>query len=104
MSLFREHTSEQQAHSLAAYLPNGRFWTGKNKPTSNIRKLLKGVGGEFTRVEQKMNEILSECDIEQATVLITEWEKLLGIPDGSIPLGATLAVRRANVLDRKSVV
>jgi hypothetical protein len=103
MSLFKEHTDEQQAHALAAYLPNGKLWTGKNKSGSNFRNLLIGTGKELTRVEQKLNEILNECDISQATVLIGEWEKLLGIPDEAIPMASTLEGRRSNVLFKLSV-
>lgn len=103
MGLFKEHTDDEQAHGLAAYLPNGRLWVAKHIPASNLRNLLIGLGRELTRVEQKQNEICNEADIAQASALITEWEKLLGIPDATIPIGATLTDRRNNVLFKLSV-
>jgi uncharacterized protein YmfQ (DUF2313 family) len=98
MSLFTEHTKEEHAQSLANYLPNGFAWISKNIPTSNLRKLLRGLGCELQRVEQKMNEIAYEHDIRTTTLYIEEWEAALGIPDECIPLADTIQGRRDNLL------
>lgn len=103
MGIFKEHSEEEQAHSIAGYLPNGRMWINKNVPGTNFRKLLIALGKECTRVEAKKNEILIECDISQASQLLPEWEKLLGIPDEAIPIAATLTQRRNNVLFKMSI-
>ena len=103
MSLFTEHTKEQQAHSIAAYLPGGKLWHAKHIAGKNLRSLLEGLGVEFTRVEAKMNEICRECDISTTTTLIENWEKMFGIPDDIIGVASTLAQRRLNILFKLSV-
>jgi len=101
--MFKEHTADRQAHGIAAYMPGGKMWTAKSSATSTLRALLQGLGVEMTRAEQLMNVICDECDIAQTSALIGEWEKLLGIPDESIPVAATLGLRRSNVLFKLSI-
>lgn len=98
MAIFQEHNKNEQAQSMANFLPNGRLWCAKNISTSKWRELLVGLGIELLKVERKMNEICTEHDINQTENLLTEWESALGIPDDCAALGSTIEERRTNVI------
>lgn len=91
-------SKEGQTQALADFLPNGRFWEGKNNVNANFRKFLAGVAGELLRVEQKNQEISDEHDIRQTVNLIENWERTVGIPNDAIPIADTIEERRNNVL------
>lgn len=98
MKLFRQHTKEEQADSLAHFLPNGRPFAKKWEESSNLRRFIMGLACELFRVEEKMNLISEEYDVRTTTLFIDEWESAVGIPDRCLSGSGTLEERRRDVL------
>lgn len=98
MSLFKKHTATEHAKSIASYLPIGKLYNAKNIDGTNLKNLLIGLGSEFLRIENKMNEIADEHDVNLAKNLISEWESAVGIPDDCFIVEDNLADRIINVL------
>ena len=96
--LFPDKTVDQQANSLASYLPGGRNFEAKNVEDTNLRNLLIGLAGEKSRVDTLMNDISEDHEITAATNFIEQWESAVGIPDECIGNTGTLEQRRNNVL------
>ena len=72
---------QEQAQTLANYLPGGRAFAAKNIVTSNIRKLLLGFATEFLKIDSFI-ALFRRDTVPDATVnFIEEWESALGIPD-----------------------
>lgn len=97
--LFKLHSRDKHADSLANYLPNSRLFSpAKFEDTAELRKLLIGLAGELVRAEKNSSDLFEERDITTTNFLIDEWESALGIPDDVFPGTGTLAERRAHVL------
>lgn len=87
---------ERCAKAILNLLPYG---VGITKDlTSNIYKLALGLAEEFCRIEQRAAELLVEIDPRSTTELISDWERVLGLPGECIDLAETLADRRAAVV------
>lgn len=96
--LFTNKTTEQQADTLAAFMPGGRpFFAGRMEGTK-LRSLFLGLAVETARVEGLLNEITYEHQIDQTTLLIEEWEAALGIPDSCFGIDVPLEQRRKQVI------
>jgi uncharacterized protein YmfQ (DUF2313 family) len=96
--LFKDKTSEDQANSLAQFLPEGKAFDSKYETAAVLRKLLEGVSDELKRVYDGMNDLSEDYDINSCTELITNWESAVGIPDDCFPGTGDIAERRTHVL------
>lgn len=104
VKLFKYRTKEQEADTLASFLPDGRPFLAKRYSGTTLRGLLLGLGQECLRAEGHLNDMTHEHDIRTTTWLIEEWESALGIPDDCIPVANTLEQRRKNVLLKLSAL
>lgn len=95
---FEEHTLEQNTQSLANTLPNGGTFIAKNIDQSNLRNLLVGLSGEIFRIESLLVDLTEEYYIPQTTLLIEEWERALGIPDGCFNAQGSIEERRIHCI------
>lgn len=97
--LFKLHSREKHADSLANYLPNSRIFSpAKFRSDAELRKVLLGLAGELARVEKNISDLYEERDIRTTTNLIEEWESAVGIPDEIFPGNGPLQERRDHVL------
>jgi len=98
--LFGPHTEEEQAQSLANYLPNGKVFKAKNQEGTTLKNLIAGLGIELFRAEGKQNEIICEHFPADTELLLSEWESALGIPDDCFPIAETSQERRDNIVTK----
>lgn len=98
LTLFKSHTIDEHANSLAAYLPTGRATRAAYAKGSNTRNLLKGLSGELKRVEQELRTYVKEYDIRDSELLLGEWERAVGIPDSCFSGTGTIQERQRDVL------
>lgn len=97
--LFKLHSREKHADSLANYLPNSRIFSpAKFRSDAELRKLLLGLAGELARVEKNISDLYEQRDIRTTTDLIEDWESAVGIPDDIFPGTGSLEERRSHVL------
>lgn len=96
--LIKKHSLEEQASSLAAYLPGGELFEGAKVDGTNLRKFLKGLSGELVTAEGYFRTIADEYDITTTTLFIDEWEAAVGIPDTCFLGTGTIVERRRDVL------
>jgi len=96
--IFEANTQLEERDILAAYLPDGAAWESKNIEEANLYKLVLGLSGELVRFQQQIDLKLTEIDILQTTLLITEWEVSVGIPDQCIGTNFDIQTRRDNVV------
>ena len=94
----RENIEENQADYLARYLPDGNAWKAKWIEGSNLRKLLIGLGKEFSNIEQRNAWLKRELNILTTEDLIEYWEKDYGIPDEIFTItGKSIKERQLNL-------
>ena len=97
LSLFDPYEADDQAILLASHLPIGRVWQKAFSPSSNIGKLIRGLGMEFYRFQVLTKRTETEMDIQQANDLLIEWEKSVGIPDSCFSTNVSIEERRKQV-------
>ena len=84
---------------LKRLLPDGWAWEAKNNKSSNIYKLLSGMTEEFARIDSRAMALLKESNPSTTFEMITDWERVFGLPDECSPNEAlTLEQRRQRIL------
>lgn len=85
------------ARQLKELLPPGSVWL--LLPGSWISRALLAIGTELARIDARALELLEEADPRTTTELLTDWERVLGLPDGCVlELADTTAERRNSVV------
>jgi len=96
---FTPNTVDVNTQVLANYLPTGELYLAKNIENTNLRRMLKALAQELTRVQNKQYELSVEHRLDTTTNLIDEWEKALGIPDDCFKvIGRTIEFRRKQIV------
>jgi uncharacterized protein YmfQ (DUF2313 family) len=78
--LFKTRTKDDQADSLAHYLPQGELYEAKWIDGTNLRKMLRALASELQRYQTILEDTATEYDLSKTQALLNEWEKALGIP------------------------
>lgn len=92
------HSVTEHARTLAAYLPNGKTFEGKNILGSNFHQLLRGLAGEMTVAEGYLLTLEKEYFPDETVLFLDEWERALGIPDDCFPGTGSIDERRIHIL------
>lgn len=88
---------EQQAQTLANYLPGGRLFRVKNVDGSNLRALLRGLAGEMVRVDEYLYAFRDDINPTTTLYFLDEWEAALGIPDSCFSGTGDITERRRDI-------
>tara|TARA_R110000803_G_scaffold162194_1_gene225804 strand:+ start:16750 stop:17373 length:624 start_codon:yes stop_codon:yes gene_type:complete len=85
---------------IRSLFPKGQAWLNLNEKDSKIRKLLDALGIEACRIEDAALDFIEEVDPRTTTDLLTDWERLLALPDDceSQPENLTVQQRRDRVV------
>lgn len=101
--LLKSKTLDQQADTLASFMPSGKPFTAMVMENSNMRNMLLGLAVECKRAEDLINHISYDFDINVTTSLLTDWERALGLPDHCFDTDIDdIDQRRAQVLVKLS--
>lgn len=83
---------------LQALLPQGAAWPCGAGAT--LTQLLTALAEELSRVDQRAEDLLDEADPRTTYELLTDWERIAGLPDPCTPAEASLDERRLSLLQR----
>lgn len=72
-------TSEQYREHLQALAPRGLAWPRDADAT--LTTLLEGFAEEFARVDARAEQLLDEADPRTTNELLTDWERVAGLPE-----------------------
>lgn len=97
-------TKEQQAATLANYLPSGRAFSAKDVSGTNIRLLLRGLADELIQVDKLIAELRRDMVPDQTQYHIDEWESAVGIPDQCFDGSGDDASRRLAITTKLSAL
>lgn len=87
-------TADAYRAQLQALLPPGAAWTRESAAT--LTRLLDALAVELARVDARAEDLLAECDPRTTRELLTDWERVAGLPDPcSGPLGTVRERREA---------
>lgn len=84
---------------LRALLPRGPAWP--NDLTNGVLDaLLTAFADSLERVDADVFRLIEEADPRTTSELLTDWERICGLPDPGSELGETLTARRNAVVQR----
>lgn len=79
------------ATALTQLLPSGAAWQAEGQPLGD---LLAALAEELARLDARAAVLLREADPGQASELLVDWERVLGLPDPCIVESQTTAERQ----------
>jgi hypothetical protein len=91
-------TQQQQAQTIANYLPGGKIFGAKNIIGSTIRKLLLGFSVESLRIDSLIALFRKDTVPDTTQNFMDEWESALGIPDSCFSGNGSNDQRRLEIL------
>ncbi len=89
-------TVEEYARAARALFPDGIAWS--REPNSNLHQLLRAQADSWGRVDRRAGELAREADPRTTLELLSDWERVLGLPDPCATLGASVGLRRKAVV------
>lgn len=89
-------TAAQYREQLKNLLPRGYAWP--REPDTTFEALLDGLAQELARIDSRVSDLAREADPRQTLELLTDWERLTGLPDECSGLGDTIQQRRDAVV------
>ncbi|MCK5602310.1 DUF2313 domain-containing protein [Candidatus Pacearchaeota archaeon] len=84
--------------SVAHYVPTGDLWASKWIGENVFYKLLSGLSLIILEADTLLTQFQDEFYPNGTTEFLSEWEALLGIPDGCIEVAGSIEQRQSNVL------
>lgn len=98
-----EFDLEDYASQLMNLMPRGPAWD--NVDTGLLSDLIYGIAAEYTRISDKMCVLENETFPLNTTQLLTDWERVLGLPDScTAGVAQSTGERRAAVATKVATV
>jgi uncharacterized protein YmfQ (DUF2313 family) len=91
-------TATEYLGHLQELLPSGPAWP--REPDAVQTKIFDAWAQEFVRIEERIDALIEEADPRTAIEMLADWERNFGLPDDCYPEAATLAERRARLLQK----
>jgi len=83
---------------LQALLPNGPAWPREEGALNT--KILTAFAEEFSRVDVRIDSLLSEADPRTTNELLEDWERVAGLPDVCVSAEQAVAQRREALVSK----
>lgn len=94
---------DKYTHQLVALQPPGKALP--RHADSNWVKLLGGLAQELGRIDTRLDDLQEEVTLgDNATEMLDDWEKALGLPDPCAPAPTDINIRRARIRAKLSSV
>lgn len=87
---------------LVALLPPGPAWEPEQVP--EIHRLLEGLSLEFARIDGRVSDMIDEADPLTVRELVSDWERVMGLPDPCMGESPSFEERRKAVRTRHVAV
>ncbi|NQE47975.1 YmfQ family protein [Herbaspirillum rubrisubalbicans] len=85
-------TSEQYQAQLLDLLPPGAIWP--RDLDTDLADLLLAKADELARVDGRADQLIEEADPRTTSELLSDWERVAGLPDQCMDLASTPEERR----------
>ncbi len=95
-------TANDYLKQLQALLPQGAAWP--READANITKYLQAVADELARVEGRASVLIDEADPRTSSEMLSDWERVLGLPDPCITIAQTITQRRLSILNKLTTI
>ena len=86
------------AAQLQALLPEGRAWPRDRDAA--LTRLMEALARGLARVDRDATMLLDEVRPDTTTNLLSDWDRIMGLPDACSELESGIAQRRAAILEK----
>lgn len=93
-------SADQYAQQLDELLPVGLAW--RRETDARMRDLMRALAEEFARVDTRAIDLLNEVQPGTTIEMLSDWERVAGLPDPCVTTGQTIQERRNALLSRLS--
>lgn len=66
---------------ISQLFPTGKVWDQKEESGSNLKNLIDSLAVEPCRIDERALALIEEVDPRTTDELLTDWERLMGLPD-----------------------
>lgn len=84
--------------ALLAMLPRGRAWS--RAPDGVFGRLFLALGEGFARLDRRMQDLREEADPRTTVELLSDWERVAGLPDSCTGVPDTISERRVALVNK----
>lgn len=95
-------TQQAWTSSLQALLPPGQAFS--REPDSNVGKLIAVIAAMLLAAQIWLEDLLVQSDPRRATNMLSDWERMLGLPDAWTPAGMQTVDRQQAAFGRLTEV
>ncbi|MDR6957473.1 uncharacterized protein YmfQ (DUF2313 family) [Pseudomonas brassicacearum] len=95
-------TAEQYQSQLRSLLPSGPAWDPERVP--ELDEVLEGIAQELARLDARAADLLNEMDPAGVSELVSDWERVMNLPDPCLGLKPLFGDRRVAVRERLTAV
>lgn len=95
-------TTAEYLAQLQALLPPGAAW--RRDADSALTEFLNALAEELARIDQRVDVLLNESDPRTTYELLTDWERVAGLPDPCTPAEASIEERRLSLVQRLTML
>jgi uncharacterized protein YmfQ (DUF2313 family) len=88
--------TDRYVEMMKGLLPRGMAWS-RDKGTW-LEKLFYGLADEFVRIHERAMQLIAEADPRTATESLSDWERLVGLPDDVQVVQSEVGARRADII------
>ena len=83
---------------LINLFPLGRLWRFEDQPT--LSSLIRSWATEFSRIDNRVADLLNEADPRITNELLEDWERAWGLPDECTPDDIDISERREQLIQK----
>lgn len=87
---------------LQALLPRGLAWALSRAAV--LTALLQAWADEFSRIDARANALADEADPRTTAELLSDWERVAGLPDPCVTINQTIDQRRAALVSKLTLL
>lgn len=91
-------TAEHYAEQLKLLLPPGGAWP--REAGANLPALIDGLAEEFERFDARAEDVFDELDPGTTAELLSDWERVAGLPDDCVTVEQTDVERHSALVAR----
>jgi uncharacterized protein YmfQ (DUF2313 family) len=94
-------SDQDYEQELKTLFPQGLAWILEGTVFEN---LVSGIAPELARVDRRASDLINELDPRTTSELLTDWERVLGLPDGCTGQLGTLQERRNAIVAKLNAI
>lgn len=96
--------ADDYQHQAQQLLPLGDAWTRARESDSVLGRLFGGLALTFSRIDDRVVDLLNEARPRTAVETLSDWEAEFGLPDSCLGIATSIADRQLAVWAKQTAI